>query len=63
MSYLGRRRVALMGLKGRKQFASSGGKALWATMSPAERSFELKRRARVRRRNKAKAARAKLDQP
>ena len=39
----------------RREIASMGGKSSWADLTPEQRSAEMKRRARIRKRNKAKA--------
>lgn len=60
MAALGRRRMASMTKKQRRTFAASGGKTSWAGMSAQERIIEMRRRCRVRMKNKAKRALAKL---
>jgi hypothetical protein len=39
--------------KERSRILSAAGKASWANMTPEERSVEMKRRAKVRERNRA----------
>jgi len=45
--------MAAMGRKGGKSKSPAGGKAVWAKMTPAQRSEEMKRRAQVRAKSKA----------
>lgn len=51
-----REHMAAMGSKGGKAGSSANkakaGKAAWADLSPAERSAEMKRRAKVREQNR-----------
>jgi len=57
---MARRRLDKLGKKGRKALAQKAGRAAWADMSPRERSLEMKRRCKVRKRNKLKKAVQKL---
>jgi len=57
---MARRRLDKLGKKGRTELARLAGKAAWADMSPRERSLEMKRRCKVRKRNRLKKAVAKL---
>jgi hypothetical protein len=43
----------------RKELTSKAGKAAWASMTPAERSAEMKRRAKKRKKAAAKKTRTK----
>jgi len=47
-----RAHMAAMGRKGGKSKSSAGGIAAWANMTPAQRSKEMKRRAKVREENR-----------
>lgn len=58
---MARHRLAKLGKKGRTELARLAGKAAWADMSPRERSLEMKRRCRVRKRNRLKRAIEKLE--
>jgi len=51
----GRKRWKGVSKPERRKIASAAGKASWADFTPEERSVEMKRRAAVRKRNKAKA--------
>ncbi|MBC8324323.1 MAG: hypothetical protein H8E27_01680 [Verrucomicrobia subdivision 3 bacterium] len=44
--------MAEMGRKGGKSKSSAGGQAVWANLTPLQRSKEMKRRAAVRAKNK-----------
>jgi hypothetical protein len=50
----GRKRWKGVQKKERSRILSAAGKASWADLTPEERSVEMKRRARIRKRNKAK---------
>jgi hypothetical protein len=51
----GRKRWKGVEKKERSRILSAAGKASWADLTSEQRSVEMKRRARVRKRNKAKA--------
>jgi hypothetical protein len=55
MSEMARLRNKKLTPQQRREIASMGGKSSWADLTPEERSVEMKRRARIRKRNKAKA--------
>jgi len=50
----GRRRWRGIGKKARTKFAVAAVGSYWAKLTPEERSVEMKRRAKVRERNRAK---------
>jgi hypothetical protein len=49
----GRKRWKGVSKSERRKIGSAGGKASWADLTPEERSVEMKRRAKVRERNRA----------
>jgi hypothetical protein len=51
----GRKRWKGVEKQERSRILSAAGKATWANFTPEERSVEMKRRAQIRTRNKAKA--------
>jgi hypothetical protein len=51
----GRQRWKGVAKKERSRILSAAGKASWANFTPEERSVEMKRRARVRKRNRRRA--------
>jgi hypothetical protein len=51
----GRKRWKGVSKSERRKIASSGGKSSWADLTPAERSVEMMRRARIRKRNRRRA--------
>jgi hypothetical protein len=53
---MAKRRLALLGPKGRRALASHAGKAQWKGVSAQARSLEMRRRYAVRRKRKAKEA-------
>lgn len=55
MSELGRRRSKKLSPTQRKEIASLGGKALWADLSPEERSAQMKKVAAARKRGRRKS--------
>jgi hypothetical protein len=55
MSVLGRRSAAKLTAKELAERNRKAAQALWANITPEERSVEMKRRAQIRTRNKAKA--------
>jgi hypothetical protein len=55
MSELGRRRSKKLSPTQRKEIASLGGKAVWADISPEERSARMKKVAAARTRRKSKS--------
>lgn len=55
-SAMAKRRLALLGPKGRRELAAKAGAAGWAKLSPKRRSLEMRRRAITGKRNRAKAA-------
>jgi hypothetical protein len=56
MSELGRRSAAKLTPEQRSERGRKLAEAHWAKLSPEERSVEMKRRAKVRTRNKARKA-------
>ena len=54
-SRLAEKRHKKLGRKGRVRIARLAGKAAWAKLSKRQRSLEMKRRARARKRNKVAA--------
>lgn len=60
MAALGRRRMSLMTKTQRRTLAASGGRSSWSGMSAEERVIEMKRRCRVRMKNRARKVLAKL---
>jgi hypothetical protein len=60
MAALGRRRTAKLSKEGRQELAAMGGRASWAGMGPNERVVEMKRRARIRMRNRARKVLSKV---
>lgn len=57
MSELARRRAAKLSRTEISELSRKAARALWANLTPEERSAEMKRRAEVRKRNRAKTAR------
>jgi hypothetical protein len=55
----GRRRWKGTTRKQRKELASKAVGSFWAKLSPEQRSAEMKRRAQVRERNRAKKAKSR----
>jgi hypothetical protein len=58
----GRARASALSEKSRKEIASGAGKSAWSSLTPEERSAEMKRRAVVRAKNaemKQRAAKRK----
>ena len=55
LSELGRRRSKKLSPAQRKEIASLGGKALWANLSPEERSAQMKKVAAARKRGRRKS--------
>jgi len=51
----GRRRWRGIGKKARAKLAGAAAGSYWAKLTPEQRSVEMKRRAQIRTRNKAKA--------
>jgi len=51
----GRKRWSGVPKSDRRKIASAAGNAFWAKLTPEQRSVEMKRRAQIRTRNKAKA--------
>ena len=47
----GRARASALSEKSRKEIASGAGKSAWSSLTPEERSAEMKRRAVVRAKN------------
>jgi len=58
MAEMGRRRGKKLPPERRREIASMGGKSSWADLTPEERSVEMKRRAKVRKRKRAPKAKA-----
>jgi hypothetical protein len=58
MSVLGRRSAAKLTAKELAERNRKAAQALWADLTPEQRSVEMKRRARVRERNRAAKAKA-----
>jgi hypothetical protein len=54
----GRRRWRGVNKKARAKLTSEAVSALWAKLSPEERSAEMKRRAKVRNQNRARKAKS-----
>jgi hypothetical protein len=54
----GRARATALSEKSRKEIASGAGKSAWQSLTPEERSTEMKRRAVVRAENAKKKVRA-----
>ncbi len=61
MSVLGRRSAAKLTAEELTERGRKAAQSLWANIAPEERSVEMKRRAKVRERNKAKVR--KTDMP
>ncbi len=59
MAELAHRRAKKLTPERRQEISSMGGKSSWADLSPEERSAEMKRRAVVRKRNRAKRPKAR----
>jgi hypothetical protein len=55
MSVLGRRSADKLTAEELAERSRKAAQALWANITPEERSVEMKRRAQIRTRNKAKA--------
>ncbi|MFZ1123150.1 MAG: hypothetical protein WAN81_23240 [Candidatus Binataceae bacterium] len=58
MAELGRRRTKKLSPQERGKISSRGGKAAWARLTKDQRSAEMKRRAAVRKRNRARKSKS-----
>lgn len=58
-SAMAKRRLALLGPKGRRELAAHAGRSAWARMSPKARSLEMRRRYALGRKRRAQAAMAR----
>jgi len=54
----GRKRWKGVSKSERRKIGSAAGKASWANLTPEERSVEMKRRAKVRKRNRARKSKS-----
>jgi hypothetical protein len=54
MAELAHRRAKKLTPARRQEISSMGGKSSWANITPEERTVEMKRRAAVRKRNRAR---------
>lgn len=63
MSELGRRSMAKLTIEERRALAGKGGRSTWAKLTPEERSVEMKRRVKIRERNRAKRLRGRPSPP
>jgi hypothetical protein len=54
MAELAHRRAKKLTPERRQEISSMGGKSSWASLTPEQRSVEMKRRAKVRKRNRAR---------
>jgi hypothetical protein len=54
MSAMGHLRARKLTAEQRQDIASAAGKASWADLTAEQRSVEMKRRAKVRKRNRAR---------
>ena len=55
-SAMAKRRLAMLGPKGRRELAAHAGRAQWKGKTKLERSLEMRRRYATRRKRKARAA-------
>ena len=58
MAVLGRRSAAKLTTKELAERNRKAAQALWADLTPEERSVEMKRRAKVRKRNRARKSKS-----
>jgi hypothetical protein len=54
----GKRRWMGVGKKARQEFAKANSRTYWDNLSPEQRSAEMKRRAQVRKRNRARKSKS-----
>ena len=59
-SALAKRRMALLTTEEHIEMSRKGGVNFWASFSPAEKQIEMRRRAQVRKKNRAKERRKRI---
>jgi hypothetical protein len=58
MAELAHRRAKKLTPERRQEISSMGGRSSWANLTPEQRSVEMKRRAKVRKRNRARKSKS-----